>query len=482
MIQTDADLLGHSHEVVVARAEVVTGHDLLVAVDERDGRGAGLERALRSAIREGRLAPGTRLPSTRALAADLGWARGTVAGAYEQLAAEGWLTARVGAGTVVAAGAEATRAHPPAEPAVRPPRYDLRAGSPDVARFPRAAWSAAHRRALRDAPDAALRLGDPRGRIELRRTLAAYLGRARGVVATPERIVICGGYVQALALLATVLGPRTTIAMEDPCLALHRDVVRAAGPRVTPLPVDDGGARVDAIDAHAAAAIVTPAHQVGIGSTLAPERRAALAEWARGRVVVEDDYDGEFRYDGRPVGALQSLAPDRIVYAGTASKALSPALRIAWLVLPEPLLEPVVAAKRLADSASPAIEQLALARLIENGGLDRHLRRMRAHYRRRRDALVAALAERAPSVRVLGIAAGLHAVLEMPDGAAPEADVLAAVRTRSLALTGLSSFWHAPADRPTALQAGYGTPPQHAFAGAVDALADVMRAAACPGS
>jgi len=176
---------------------------------------------------------------------------------------------------------------------------------------------------------------------------------------------------------------------------------------------------------------------------------------------------------------LQALAPDHVVYAGTASKALSPALRIAWLVLPERWLEPVVEAKRLADSASPALEQLALARLIESGELDRHLRRMRVHYRRRRDALVAALA---PHVRVLGIAAGLHAVLELPRGAASEDEIMAAAARRSLAVTGLASFWHQPADRPTCVQAGYATPPSHAFAAAVDALAAVMREAASPGS
>jgi GntR family transcriptional regulator/MocR family aminotransferase len=198
---------------------------------------------------------------------------------------------------------------------------------------------------LREAPDEALRLGDPRGRIELRAELAAYLGRARGVVATPGRIVICSGYVQALGLLSAVLG--RTVAMEDPCLPLHREVVAAAGHRVVPVAVDDGGARVETLRADAV--VVTPAHQIGLGATVAPERRAALAEWAREGLVVEDDYDGEFRYDGRPVGALQALAPDHIVYAGTASKALSPALRIAWLVLPEPLIEPVVEAKRLAD-------------------------------------------------------------------------------------------------------------------------------------
>jgi GntR family transcriptional regulator/MocR family aminotransferase len=469
-------------EAVAGRGEpVVAGRDLLVAVDEADGRGAGLERALRGAIRDGRLAPGTRLPSTRVLAADLGWARGTVAGAYSQLAAEGWLVARAGAGTVIAAGAEPPQADAPAPAAVRPVRYDLTAGSPDVASFPRAAWAAALRRVLREAPDAALRLGDPRGRIELRRTLAAYLGRARGVVADPERMVICSGYVQALALLAAALGPRATIAMEDPCLALHREVVRAGGLRVAPLPVDDRGARVEAAG-DADAAVVTPAHQVGLGSTLAPERRAALAEWARERLVIEDDYDGEFRYDGRPVGALQALAPDHIVYAGTASKALSPALRIAWLVLPEPLVEPVVEAKRLADSASPALDQLAFARLIDSGELDRHLRRMRARYRRRRDALVEALADRAPAVRVLGIAAGLHAVLELPADAPPEPEIVAAARDRSLAITALGSFWHEAAYRPPALQAGYATPPDHAYDGAIGVLADVMRAAASRGS
>jgi GntR family transcriptional regulator / MocR family aminotransferase len=453
----------------------VAGRDLHLSIDEQDGRGAGLERALRAAIRDGSLAAGTRLPSTRALAADLGWARGTVAGAYSQLVAEGWLSARAGAGTVVAAGREIAPADVRKQIAERRPRYDLRTGSPDVASFPRGPWAAALRHALREAPDEALRLGDPRGRIELRTALAAYLGRARGVVADPQRIVLCAGYVQALGLLTAVMG--RTVAMEDPCLRLHREVVASAGRRVVPLPVDEHGARVEELGA-ADAVVVTPAHQIGLGSTLAPDRRAALAEWARTGVVVEDDYDGEFRYDGRPVGALQALAPDHIVYAGTASKALSPALRIAWLVLPEALLEPVVEAKRLADSVSPAIEQLALARLIESGELDRHLRRMRARYRRRRDAVVA----RAAGVRVLGIAAGLHLVLQLPDGAPPEAEVLAAARQRSLALTGLSSFWHRPADRPTGLQVGYAAPPDHAFSGAVDALASVIREAASRGS
>jgi GntR family transcriptional regulator / MocR family aminotransferase len=435
--------------------------DIHLPLDGTGGRGVGLERALRDAIRAGRLAVGTRLPSTRALAADLGWARGTVAAAYSQLVAEGWLTARAGAGTLVSARAETVGGETARATVTPPPRYDLRTGSPDVASFPRRAWAAAMRRVLREAPDEALRLGDPRGRVELRTELAAYLGRARGVVATPDRIVLCAGYVQALGLLTGVMG--RTVAMEDPCLLLHREVVAAAGREVVPVAVDERGARVE--DLAADAVVVTPAHQIGLGSTLAPDRRAALAAWDG--LVVEDDYDGEFRYDGRPVGALQALAPDHIVYAGTASKALSPALRIAWLVLPEHLVEPVVEAKRLADSASPALDQLALARLIATGELDRHLRRMRTQYRRRRDALLAALPS---TVKVLGIAAGLHVTLRLP----AEEAILAAARERSLELTGLSAFWHDPAGRPPCVQAGYATPPAHAFPGAVAALAEIL--------
>jgi GntR family transcriptional regulator/MocR family aminotransferase len=326
---------------------------------------------------------------------------------------------------------------------------------------------------LREAPDEALRLGDPRGRIELRRALAAYLGRARGVTAAPERIVVCSGFTQALGLIATaVQGP---FALEDPCLAVHREVVHARGRPIVALPVDEGGARVEHA-AGAAAAVVTPAHQVALGHTLAPERRARLVEWARetGGIVLEDDYDGEFRYDRQPVGALQALAPDLIAYAGTASKALAPALRIAWLVLPEPLVEPVVEAKRLADHASPVLEQLALADFVQSGELDRHLRRARARYRRRRDMLLAALAERAPAVEVLGIAAGLHVTLALPPGGPAEEEIHAAAAERSLALSGLERFWHDPAGRPAHLLVGYATPPDHAFAGAVEQLAALL--------
>jgi GntR family transcriptional regulator / MocR family aminotransferase len=464
------------------------GHDLHIAPDVSGGRQAGLERSLRDAIASGRLPAGTRLPSTRSLATDLGWARGTVAGAYSQLVAEGWLAARAGAGTIVSAAAAAPEAPVRDRQEPRPPRYDLRAGNPDVASFPRADWAAALRRVLREAPDEALRLGDPRGRIELRRALAAYLGRARGVVAEPERIVVCSGFAQALALIAAVLPRRATVAMEDPCLKDHRDVIRAAGHEILPVRVDQGGAKIDDLVGGARrgrdrgarvagrgadAVVVTPAHQIGLGATLAPERRAALAAWARddGGLVLEDDYDGEFRYDRQPVGALQALAPAHIAYAGTASKALAPALRLAWLVLPEPLVEPVVEAKRLADSATPAIEQLALANLIESGALDRHLRRARTRYRRRRDALLEALP---PTVNALGVAAGLHVTLALPPDGPGEDELVEAARRRSLALSSLRRFWHDPEGRPPHLMVGYATPPDHAFPRAVELLSELL--------
>ena len=283
--------------------------DLHVDLQSGGGRRAALERAVREAIRDGRLRPGDRVPSTRALARDLGLARGTVAEAYAQLAAEGYLQARPGAPTRVAEGvalgAGMARGHaawsggaPSAFAAPPEPRLSLRPGEPDVGAFPRSAWLAALRRALQSAPDAALRPGDPRGRPELRAALAAYLGRARGVLADPERIVICAGFTEGLALLCRALRGTGALAMEDPCFAAHRDIAHAAGLRVAPLAVDAHGA-IPEIPQDVAAVNLTPSHQFPLGGTLAPERRSAFVAWARehGTLVIEDDYDGEFRYD-----------------------------------------------------------------------------------------------------------------------------------------------------------------------------------------
>ncbi|MGP3927983.1 aminotransferase-like domain-containing protein [Streptomyces sp. 8N616] len=531
---------------------------------------AALIRALRDAVRTGRLAPGTRLPSSRSLAADLGLARNTVADAYAELVAEGWLTARQGSGTRVArranpartagrtgmarTGMAGTAAHRTAGtaadratartaadrteagrteagrteagrteagrteagrteagrteagrgggpvPAPRPAVHNLFPGSPDAASFPRAAWLAAARRALTAAPSEAFGYGEPRGRPELRRALAGYLARARGVLTDPEQIVVCSGFVHGLRLLAEVLrraGTRT-MAVESYGLDVHRRIVARAGLRTPPLAVDERGARTDGLAGlpDAGAVLLTPAHQFPTGVPLHPDRRAAVVDWARrtGGLVIEDDYDGEFRYDRQPVGALQGLDPERVAYVGTVSKSLSPGLRLGWMVLPEELVAPVAAAKGEIEWQASTLDQLTLAEFIESGAYDRHVRGMRLRYRRRRDHLVAALAEHAPHIRVTGIAAGLHAVLELPAGT-EQSVISSAAAWHGLALDGMSRYRHeAAAPGPLApvapvasvasvdpdgsesesaddaLVVGYGTPPEHAFSGAIDAL------------
>ncbi|MFC0503175.1 PLP-dependent aminotransferase family protein [Micromonospora costi] len=462
------------------------GVDLHLDLDATGGRRAGLERALRDAIRDGRLTPGARLPATRALAGELNLSRGTVSAAYDQLVAEGWLTARIGSGTTVSTLPAATAR--PAAPARGPvtPRYDLRPGSPDVGAFPVSAWLRATRRALTAAPASVYGYGDPRGRSELRGALAGYLGRARGVVADPDRIVVTTGYVQALGLLAGVLRDvgRPALAMEDPGLAFHREVVRRQGGTVLPLPVDERGARTDLLGtgelAGAGAAVVTPAHQYPTGVTLHPRRRHALTAWARERdgLVVEDDYDGEFRYDRQPVGAVQGTAPEQVAYVGTAAKTLGPALRLAWLVLPARLVEPVVEAKRHLDLHSEVIGQLALADLIRGHDYDRQVRAVRRRYRQHRDLLLARLgAGDGGRYRVGGVAAGLHALLHLPTEGPTEAAVLAAAARHDLALTGLGAHWQRPDGRPGGLVVGYATPPAPAYPAALDALAHALRTA-----
>ncbi|SCF96311.1 PLP-dependent aminotransferase family protein [Streptomyces sp. Ncost-T10-10d] len=458
------------------------GADLHLETAGAAGLRAGLMDALREAVRTGRLAPGTRLPSSRSLAVDLGIARNTVADAYAELVAEGWLTARQGSGTRVARRAEprrtvtrATRSRP-----VRSrPAHDLLPGSPDLSTFPRADWLKAARRALTTAPNDAFGYGDPRGRIELRTVLADYLARARGVHADPERIVICAGFVQALKLMGTVLRKRRVreVAVESYGLDVHWKLLADAGLRMPCLTVDGLGARTGELAGlrGVGAVLMTPAHQFPTGAPLHPDRRAAAVDWARGTggLILEDDYDGEFRYDRQPVGALQGLDPERVVHLGTTSKSLAPGLRLGWMVLPGSLVEEVTEAKGLSDWSSSALEQLTLAEFIESGAYDRHVRSMRLRYRRRRDQLVAVLAQRAPDVRISGIAAGLHAVLELPEGSEPS--VMRAAAWQGLALEGLSRFRHpqAPPGRD-ALVIGYGTPTDSAWAGTLEALLRVL--------
>jgi GntR family transcriptional regulator/MocR family aminotransferase len=443
------------------------------------GRRDGLERALREAIRLGRLAPGTRIPPSRTLARDLGIARGTVVEAYSQLVAEGYLAARQGAGTVVTHNAHAATA-PAREPAAAAqPMFDFHPGVPDPTAFPTRQWLRALRRALVSAPPSALGYGDPRGAPELRDALASYLARARGVVTSPAAVVTVPGFMRGLALLCVALQARGArrIAMENPCIFQHRDGAKAAGLEIVPMEVDEQGARVDVLERSGAdVALVTPAHQFPLGATLSPERRAALVEWARAgdRLVIEDDYDGEFRYDRLPVGALQALDPDRIVYAGTASKTLVPGLRIAWLALPEWLTRPIVDIKKVNERQLPFTDELALAELIESGDWDRHVRRMRGRHRARRDRFAATLAESAPSARAIGISAGLHAVVELPGRGPTEKELVTRARGRSIGLFPLGPFWHRPRRRPQALVVGYGSPPEHRYEAALRELGDVL--------
>jgi len=458
------------------------GLDLYLEVSGSRPR-AALESALREAVRSGRLAAGTALPSSRALAQDLGVARNTVVDAYGQLIAEGWLTARHGSGTWVAErSAEVLPAGPADERAMAAAiRYDLRPGTPDVSAFPRAAWLAAARRALGAAPARDLvGYADPRGLRVLRTVLAEYLARTRGVRATPDRIVICAGFAQGLELLCDVLradGART-LAVEAYGHVLHRQVATGRGMRLAPVAVDARGAVLaEGLDG-AQAVLLTPAHQYPLGVPLVPDRRRLIVDWAgrTGGLVIEDDYDGEFRYDRQAIGALQSLAPDRVAYAGTASKSLAPGLRLGWLALPAKLAAEVVEIKRATGRLSSSIDQLTLAEFIGSGGYDRQVRRTRLAYRGRRDRLVGALAREIPEVRVTGIAAGLHLLVQLPAGVAEE-QVVQRATAHGLAVQGLADCRAGDQQLGPALIVGYATPPEHAYSTAVARLCAVLREA-----
>jgi GntR family transcriptional regulator / MocR family aminotransferase len=326
----------------------------------------------------------------------------------------------------------------PATTPIRTPGaiYSLLPGNPDLASFPRTQWLAAARRALTAAPHEALGYSDPRGRVELRTALADYLARARGVYADPDRIMICAGFVHGLRLIGAVLSARRVraVAVESYGAPQYQDLLTEAGLRTPALPLDEGGTRTEDLALRGVGAVLlTPAHQYPTGGALRADRRAAAVDWARatGGLVLEDDYDGEFRYDRQPVGALQGLDPERVVYFGTASKSLAPGLRLGWMVSPRSVAQEAVAAKGHVDWAPGALDQLTLAEFITSGEYDRHVRAMRLRYRRRRDELVAAIAEHAPGVRVSGIAAGLHAVVELPPGT--ERSVISSAASQGLA-------------------------------------------------
>jgi GntR family transcriptional regulator/MocR family aminotransferase len=423
------------------------------------------------------------VPSTRDLARQLGVSRRVAVDAYAQLAAEGYLSLRQGARPRVSQNAAiTTKAQTaPARPSPRP-RFDFRPSVPDVSTFPRAAWLRSQREALATMTDADLGYGDPCGVETLRAALADYLGRVRGVVADAENIIVTNGYTQGLGLVcrALVAAGAKRIALEDPSNPEDGLVAAHAGLEPVSVGVDDAGTRVDDLErADVDAVVLTPAHQHPTGVVLTGERRAALLAWLRetGAIAIEDDYDAEYRYDRAAVGALQGLDPDHVVYAGSASKTLAPALRIGWLVVPPGLLDAVRHEKLLADRGTARIEQHAFADFLTRGELDRHLRRMRARYRARRDALLEALAEALPEAAVRGVAAGLHVTVELPAGYSEEA-IQQEARDRRVELETMSAYRPDFADRPSALVLGYAQMPEPAIRAGVRELAEAVRAAA----
>ncbi len=428
----------------MARSTEPVGPGLLVELD-RDGEAPlheQIERSLREDIRAGRLTAGARLPSTRSLASELGVSRGVVSEAYGQLTAEGYLLASQGAPTRVARTVQVAKARAPARSLLPEFRHRLDPGAPDLAGFPRDRWLRSLRTAWRQAPIGAVDYPDPRGVPALRESLAEYLGRVHGAAADPEQTIVCSGFSQGLSLIARWLRSRgiERVALEDPGWHNHRLLVEQAGLEVAPVPVDREGLRVDALEAtDAAAVVVTPAHQFPTGAVLSRERRAALIEWAeRGeKLIVEDDFDSELRYDGGGVGALQGLAPERVAYIGSASKRLVPAMRLGWMLAPSWLGWPLISVKAIEDRGSEATGQLALHDFIARGELDRHLRRMRQRYRSRREALLGAIARHLPEARVNEGAAGLYELAELPDEV-DEAALLGAAAMRGLGLEGLA--------------------------------------------
>jgi GntR family transcriptional regulator / MocR family aminotransferase len=467
------------------------GPGVLLTLDRAAGQGlrSQLEDGLRDAIRTGRLHVGERLPSSRELARELGVSRGLVQECYEQLQAEGYLVSQVGSATRVASSAYPAPA-PATEPAppTAPPRArllaDFRSGTPDLASFPRGDWAWATREACRTVASAEMDYGDPRGNVAFRDVLAAYLRRVRAAAADPARIVVCTGYAQGLGLVLRVLhrsGARC-VAFEDPGPG-HVDTsesirtARAIGLRVAHVPVDDHGLDVRALAASGAdVVVVTPAHQSPTGVVLAPHRRHALVEWAdrNDAFVIEDDYDSEFRYDREPVGAVQGLAPDHVFLIGTTSKSLAPAIRLGWILAPAGLAGPLAEEKLISDRGTSGLDQLVVATLLQSGRYDRHLRRMRATYAGRRDALAAALAEHAPHVKLTGLAAGFHAVAHLPDDADEHAVVAAALH-RSVGLYGMSLSRADGATTPPQLVLGFGNVGERAIAPGIGAVADLLR-------
>lgn len=462
--------------IEIKREPVQGAPDLLLTLDRDAGAPLHdqLERSLRDHVRSGRLAPGAPLPSSRALASELGVSRGVVLEAYAQLTAEGYLSASQGSRTRVASMPSAERPPVGASSLRAGYAHDFDPCVPDLAAFPRDRWLQSLRTALREAAFADLGPGDPRGLPALRDELMDYIARVRGAAPEPEHTLVCTGFSHGLALLCRALRDRglEQIALEKPGWAQHRLIAQRAGLEPVPIRVDEHGLDVAGLAASGCeAVVVTPSHQFPTGVVLAPERRSALLQWAEDvdGLVVEDDYDSELRYDRIAVGALQGLAPERVCCIGSASKRLAPALRLGWILSPSWLTGALTYELGVGGGWPPAIEQLALADFIARGELERHLRRMRQLYRERRTALVDALSEAIPGARISGIAAGLYAMAMLPEGVDENA-VLSAAAARGIGVEGLG--WHR-CDAAGGSSAGWDSPEAGGATGVVLGFANL---------
>lgn len=450
------------------------GPNLLLGLDRHSAVALHeqLEATLRDHIRTGRLTPGSRVPSSRVLAGELGLSRGVVLEAYSQLVAEGYLIASQGAPTRVAETPAIERPPLPAVSLEPHHRIELDPTLPDLAVFPREAWSRSLRRALRVATFAALGHADPRGRPELRNELMAYLGRVRAAAPEPEHTIVCAGFTAGFAALCRTLSARGVeqIAVEDPGWARHRLISQAAGLEAVPVAVDQHGVDVERLaDSGCEVVVVTPAHQFPAGVVLSAERRGELLEWAEEQdaLIVEDDYDSELRYDRVAVGALQGLAPERVCQVGSVSQRLAPGLRLGWLLAPSWLSGALTYEHGSTAAAPGVLEQLALADFLARGELDRHLRRMRLRYRERRAALLAALERRVPELTPTGASAGLYLTVLLPDGSDEQA-VIRRAGEHGVGLDGLSTHRLAPG--PAGLVLGFAALTEHPLEEGVRAI------------
>jgi GntR family transcriptional regulator/MocR family aminotransferase len=451
----------------------------LLAIQLAPGRPLGLqvEQHLRTLIREQRLAVGGELPSTRAFAADLGVSRGVVVGAYAQLAAEGYLTLRRGAAPLVAAlGREPKPACVEHDVPIASFRFNLRPDLPDLALFPRSEWLAAERASLHRAANTDLAYGEPFGSAQLRSRLAPFLSRTRGVVADADLTGIYAGSSAAIFAIASSLRARgaSRIGVEDPGHRWRTHALAMSGLDVVPVPVDGEGMRVDLLAPDLAGVVVSPDHQFPLGVALSAARRRALVEWAVAgdRLVIEHDYDGHFRYDRPPAGTLQALAPDHVAYVGSASALLAPTLRLGWAVVPPRFVESLAEHTFATGVAPPRLSQFAFAELIERGYLDRHLRKVRAAYRRRRAALCDAFARELPDAVVSGAPVGLFVRVSLPSHA-DEAQVLEAIRAHGVSLDGIAQ--NALTPQPPGLAVGFAGMPEPTLEQAVAIVAAEVR-------